>query len=158
MESVQEALTLFCPVPLSRTAEDRAGQGKAFARLLKKLYRRQASMNSTEPSVDLIHQEISHGAAILDTLQLMFRDGKPTLFWAVSWRGGFSHADGADGHAVIPSEMLPSLTAESLTDWMLHTLRESVLSLADFPAFAKDERAISWCEAVRRMYQPAAEK
>ena len=105
-----------------------------------------------EPSVYLIHREVSHGDAILDTLQLLFRNGKPTLFWAVSWRGGFSHADGAGDYIVIPSEMLPSLTAESLTEWMLHTLRESVLSLADFPAFSKDERIIAWCDAVRRMY------
>ena len=107
---------------------------------------------NNEPSVYLIHQEMSHGDAVLDTLQLLFRDGKPAIQWGVSWRGGFSHADGAGGHAEIPSEMLPSLTAESLTDWMLRTLRESVLSLADFTAFSKDERAVAWCDTVRRMY------
>ena len=109
-----------------------------------------------EPSVYLIQREMSHGDAILDTLQLLFMDGKPTVLWGVSWRGGFSHADGVGGHAEIPSDMLPSLTAESLTDWMLHTLRESVLSLADFTVFSKDERAIAWCDTVRRMYHSSS--
>ncbi len=111
---------------------------------------------NNEPSVYLIHQEISHGDAILDTLQLLFWKGKPTLFWSVSWRGGFSHADGAGDYVEIPSDMLPSLTAESLTDWMLRTLRESIISLADFPAFSKDERAIAWCDTVRRMYHSSS--
>ncbi|MBQ6515529.1 MAG: hypothetical protein IJI09_12520 [Clostridia bacterium] len=111
---------------------------------------------NNEPSVYLIHQEMSHGEAILDTLQLLFRNGNPTLFWGVSWRGGFSHADGASNYVEIPSDMLPSLTAESLTDWMLHTLRESIISLADFPAFSKDERVIAWCNTVRRMYHSSS--
>ena len=109
-----------------------------------------------EPSVYLIHQEVSHGDAILDTLQLLFRNGNPTLFWCVSWRGGFSHADGAGDYVKIPSDMLPSLTAESLTNWMLNTLRESVISLAVFPAFSKDERVIAWCDTVRRMYHSSS--
>ena len=106
----------------------------------------------SEPSVYLIQEEVSYGDPSLDTLKLLFKNGKPTLFWQVSWRGAFNHADGTGGLVEIPPDMLPSLTAKSLTDWMLHRLGESVTSLANFPAFARDHRVIAWCEAVRKIY------
>ena len=49
----------------------------------------------------------------------------------------------------IPEELLQDLTAESLTQWILQTLPEHVLSLADFSSFAQDERVRQWCEKVR---------
>lgn len=114
-------------------------------------------MEDNLPSVYLIQKEASRGDAELSTLQLLFKDGKPTLLWIVTWRGDESHASGAGDYLTIPPDLLPALTADSLTDWMLHTVRESVLELADFSAFAHDQRTIAWCDAVRKRYAPAEE-
>ena len=106
------------------------------------------------PLVYLIREPASHGEALLDTLLLYQKDGKPTLLWCVSWRGGVSHASGAGDHVTIPEELLQDLTAESLIQWMLQTLPEHVLSLADFSSFAQDERVRQWCEKVRTDQTP----
>ena len=90
------------------------------------------------PSVILISEGISHGPSVLDTLVLWRRefDGKPCVNWA-----------GRD--EVIPSEMLSTLTADTLVDWMLIHVPQVQ---ADFSAFRNDERVNTWCAAIRQLY------
>ncbi len=102
-----------------------------------------------EPTVTLISEHISYGEPVLDTLRLVFKDGRPAVYWAVSWRGGISHADGAGGHMMIPPEMLPVLTAKTLTDWMVI---EKFPDHPELSSFAEDQRVIRWCIMVRSMF------
>ena len=96
---------------------------------------------------------ISYGDTILDILQLLFEDGKPTVLWSVNQRGGYSRVNGAGAHVTIPPEMLPSLTAESLIAWMMNTLKTTVMPYVNLQSFTKDERVVDWCDTVRHMYQ-----
>lgn len=102
-------------------------------------------------SVCLIDRGLSHGGAMLDTLILSSCNGEyePSVHWEVSWRASASMADGAGGDKAIPSEMLSALTADTLVDWMIGNIPQEQ---ADFSAFRKDERVISWCAAVRQLY------
>ena len=110
----------------------------------------------TEPTLYLIRlPRCSQGDVTLDTLEFVFKDGKPALHWGVSWQGTFGCSTGSEGYDLIPTELLPTLTAASLTDWMLRSMNRMTLSLADFPAFAHDERLIAWCDQVRERYRSA---
>ena len=105
-----------------------------------------------EPSVFLIRTDPSRGDLTLDTLRLFVWNGKPTVFWSASSRGGISHATGSGDYLAVPPEMLPFLTAGKLTEWMLGTIRKPILELADFPALAGDSHVASWCSAVRKAF------
>ncbi len=103
------------------------------------------SNGSNEPSVDLITRGCSQSdKIILDTLRLVFKDGEPAIQWAVSWRGGISHADGAGGVKIVPQDMRSTLTPESLMDWISRCFNEP-----EALAFATDKRVIAWCNTVR---------
>ena len=101
--------------------------------------------SGSEPSVDLLKRGCSQSdKAILDTLRLVFKDGEPAIEWAVSWRGGISHADGAGGVKIIPQDMRSSLTPETLMDWISRSF-----DAPEVLAFATDERVFAWCNTVR---------
>ncbi len=101
--------------------------------------------------MNLISLGISHDRTMLDTLDLTWSDRelKPCVHWEVSWRASASMAGGAGRDEIIPSEMLPTLTADTLVDWMIGNVPQEQ---ADFSAFRNDERVISWCEMIRKNY------
>ena len=130
-----------------------ARHGKGFEGLLKRYFGKKTVERLVYmlPSVILISEGISHGPSVLDTLVLWRRefDGKPCVNWAVSCRASASMAGGAGRDEVIPSEMLSTLTADTLVDWMLIHVPQVQ---ADFSAFRNDERVITWCAAIRQLY------
>lgn len=98
----------------------------------------------------------SSGELRLDTLELLIHEGKPSVLWCVSWRGAYSHADGAGGYVPIPEEILPDLNADSLVRWMLSSsLSQSIGDLVDLSIYANDEKAIQWCKGIRRWWRQA---
>ncbi len=109
------------------------------------------SKSKSRLTVTLIEDRLSHGSPALDSLKLLIHDGQPAIYWSASWEGAYHHTDGASGYTVIPPEILPELTAQRLTDWLV----EQFGSLPDMkwlPSFAKDARVTTWCSAVRQMY------
>ncbi len=58
-------------------------------------------------------------------------------------------AGGAAGDKVIPSEMLSTLTANTLVDWMIDNVPQDQ---ACFSTYRNDERVISWCEMIRQSF------
>ncbi len=86
------------------------------------------------------------------TLKLQLDSGKPTVLWEAAWVGGYGHYNMAGNYVTIPSEMLSSLTPDSLQDWMLHKLGDQV-PLADFrPPLSEDKQVIAWCQSIRQLY------
>lgn len=109
-------------------------------------------------SVVLIDEGLSHGEPELDKLKLCFHKGQPAVFWAASWEGPWHRTDGASGFKIIPPELLPNLTAKSLTNWMLGSFAKGLEDMADFAAFATDARVTSWCTEVRWLYSGSKKK
>ena len=109
-------------------------------------------------SVVLISNGLSRGEPELDKFELCSHKGKPAVFWAVSWEGAWHRSEGASGFKIIPPELLPDLTAKSLTKWMLTAFNSGISRFVDLAAFAVDARVISWCNEVRYMYSPKKKK
>ena len=107
-----------------------------------------ADVPEDRPDVlSLLNLPPSHGDAILNTLELRVEDGKPTLFWCVTWRGGYSHADGAGGDLPIPESVLRGMSADSLVDWISD--QHFMVDDTDLSPFKKDTMVIAWCDAHR---------
>ena len=128
---------------LERTAVRKAEAEQAEQEAAEKAAREAEKLN-----VDLIQLPPSHGGTLLDTLKLELYEGKPAVLWAVSWRGGFSHADGAGAHVPLPEELLAQLTAPRLAEWMCRALPKAVRELQDMAVYAADSRVVGWCKAV----------
>lgn len=47
---------------------------------------------------------------------------KKIVRWTFTWRGGESHASGADGTVMIPLVLYPRITPEKLVEWMKERL------------------------------------
>ena len=112
-------------------------------------------MSKSHPSVTLIDSPLYYGKPSLDALKLLFRDGQPAVYYSARWEGAYHHTDGVAGYMVIPSEMLPALTAKTLTDWLIQKFG-SIPETEYMPSYAHDARVTAWCSEVRRMYSDAA--
>lgn len=107
-----------------------------------------SSVFNNEPdAVYLVKEPISMGAPMLDTLELLIKDGRPTLLWAASWRGGYGHADGAGAYVPLPDSVLAKLSAKTVIGWIQEL---TFLNDVDLKHLETDRDLIAWCERNRR--------
>lgn len=102
--------------------------------------------------VQLIKLPASHAGELLDTLLLETCEGRPCVTWGVSWRGGFSHADGAGACVQLPDKLAANLTAPLLIGWMKTALPGAVNDLQPLSVYETDPRVIKWCKDVQNWW------
>ena len=89
--------------------------------------------------------QLSHGDAELYELSVGQSLNKSAVYWCVTWKGGISHADGAERTVIIDDETAKNLTVEVLIEWMKKDL-SNIFDLCTPSKYLENDELRDWCK------------
>ena len=90
----------------------------------------------------------SNGATEVYDLSLTEQEGRPAVYWSVTWNGG-SNANQVEDTIFIPSELFSYITPAVFGSWLKHSLLPVVSNLIDWAVITANQQLDEWCTVLR---------